>query len=291
MKAAIIGAGFIGAELVSQLAARGHEVIVLGRHAPSGQAEFIQTDICDNAALQLPPHVDAVYYLSQSDRYNSFPDGAADLFGVNTLGAVRAAEAAQKNGCRFFFYASTGNVYAPSFTPLKEDSPLNRTNAYALSKIAAEEALRLFKPHFSLCAGRIFGAYGPNQCKMLPYVLAKRIRDGQPITLAPGQSGSDGGLQVSFIYNPDLALRMALLAEHALQGNTVPEILNLGGPRGISIKAFAENIGFALGVSPQFTSATDKRSGDLIADISLLQKTIPLPFTSDEESFAATYTL
>lgn len=291
MRAAVIGAGFIGAELVSQLVARGHEVVVLGRQAPSAQVEFIKTDVCDNSALQLPPQIDAVYYLSQSDKYNLFPEGAADLFGVNTLGAVRAAEAAQKNGCRFFFYASTGNVYAPSFASLKEDSPLNRANAYALSKIVAEEALRLFKPHFSLCIGRIFGAYGPHQCKMLPHVLAKRIRDAQPITLAPGQSGSDGGLQVSFIYNPDLALRMVLLAEHALQGNNVPEVLNLGGPKGVSIKAFAENIGIALGITPHFTSATSSRSGDLIADITLLQQTIPLPFTSDKKSFAATYTL
>ena len=61
--------------------------------------------------------IGSVFYLAQSPFYNDPADHEDHLFGVNTTGAVKAAEAARKAAARFFCYASTGNVYQPSFEP------------------------------------------------------------------------------------------------------------------------------------------------------------------------------
>ena len=117
---------------------------------------------CDRPAAVVAG-TDAVYYLAQFPHYRSFPRGAGDLYSVNVAGALRAAEAARDAGARFFCYASTGSVYRPAFGPLREDHPVRRDLPYALSKVAAEEALALFGGPMRCLCTRLFGVFGPGQ--------------------------------------------------------------------------------------------------------------------------------
>lgn len=293
MKAAVIGAGgFIGGHLCRLLENAGHQVLALDAVRPETPVagEFRECDI-----LAGPPsfedNTEAVFYLAQSPFYREFPNRADHLFGVNALGPVRAASAALNKGCRFFLFASTGNVYAPSFDALPESHPVRRDDPYALSKVAAEEALDLFRGRMGVISTRIFGAFGPGQKSMLPVILAGRIKSGTPITLqpAPGETVETGGLRVSYLYVEDMARAMIRLADKALDGGELPPRLNLAGPEALSIRRFATAIGGAMGMEPVFETAETPRGLDLAADVSLMQQVLGLAFTPLEEAAAAAF--
>ena len=291
MKAAIIGAGFVGLELARQLLSAGHEAVLMDT-CPAPRGLGIPARPCDVLAptVTLPPKLDAVFYLAQSPYYREFPEQAGHLFGVNTLGAVKAAEAALKTACRFFFYASTGNVYTPSFKPLAEDDPAENPAAYALSKHMAERALALFGSQFTVCLGRLFGVFGPGQERMLPALIRESLLNDEPLRLAPHpEHGPDGGLHVSFILNADLGRALVRLAEKALAGNAVPPILNFGGPESISIERLAGEMGRKMNRAPRFEHLHAARRFDLVADISLLRKTLDISFTPFTEAIAAMF--
>ena len=205
------------------------------------------------------------------------PSGLSDTFGVNTWGALRVAQQAIQDGCRFFFYASTGNVYQPSFNPLSEKHPVAHSSLYASSKIAAEEALRLCSTYIPVCCLRIFGPYGPRQ-KALPNDLIRRVRTGQAVILHPSPNGDSDGLRLSYIYIKDLAQileQLALLAESA----GLPLVLNVAGPEAYSIREFCDTYGAIAGIAPVYTLSEEKRSFDLTADISTLQQLLNFEFT------------
>jgi nucleoside-diphosphate-sugar epimerase len=122
---------------------------------------------------------------------------------------------------------------------------------------------------------------------MLPWILAQRIRQGQPVELAPGPQGQDGGLHVSFIYVDDLAQRLLWLAKAALEGLSLPPVLNLAGPEEVSLKKISEVLGSYLGNSPVFSYLSTPRCGDLKADIRLLDSLCPLTYTKLNDGLRA----
>ena len=146
---AIFGAsGFIGKALTQAAAAQGHTVYASGRAEPIEQAHpyhWVSCDLADpTGEISIPAGVDAVFYLAQSYYYRDFPHHAEDLFTVNAHGVARAALAACHAGVRFFCYASSGNVYAPSFAALTEQSPVEPHTPYAASKLMGEMAAAAF---------------------------------------------------------------------------------------------------------------------------------------------------
>lgn len=283
MNAAVIGgAGFLGKHLCAQLASCGDAVTGMDMFEPPAMPEgagFAALDVIRDP-IDFAPGTNVVFYLAQSPHYREFPNKAEDLFGVNCYGALRAAQAAVEAGIRVFVYASTGTVYQPSFAPLSEDAPLNRLNPYALSKIAAEEALALFSDRFTLVCGRIFSIFGPGQKGVLPAVLAERVKKDLPVTLQPRPGESeDGGLGISFLYVEDLARILMILARKGLAGEKLPGVLNLGGPEAIDLKRFAGELGRVLGKKPVLAAAPGERPGDLISDNRRLEQFLSPEFT------------
>jgi nucleoside-diphosphate-sugar epimerase len=233
---------------------------------------------------------DAVFYLAQSPWYREFPRSADHLFGVNTFGAIKAAQAAMAAGVRLFCYASSGNVYAPSLDPLAEGHPVRRDDPYALSKLAAEEALALFAGPMAMLAVRLFGLFGPGQRRMLPASLLARIRSGEEIALEPaeGEAGDTEGLVVSFTYVVDAARLLEQLARIALAGRPLPPALNVAGPEPISVRRFSEELGRAVGIEPRLTRAQGLRRFNLIADLALLRSIVRPQYTPLADAIAKT---
>jgi len=283
MKVAVIGAeGFIGRVLTKHLNVLGHEVVSLDVKAADsdrGPIAFRRLDVIQDE-VSFDQGTDAVFYLAQSPFYRDFPAKADHLFGVNTLGAIKAVQAAVRANVNFFCYASTGNVYQPSFQPLTEKDAVRRDDPYALSKVMAEESLSLFQRHLKVTIVRFFGVFGEGQRTMLPWKLFEMIRDKQPILLTKSLHNQDsGGLRISFCYVDDAARVLARIAESAAAGIEVPFVLNVAGPEAISIRRFAETLGSVVGIEPMFQETGEIRPFDLVADIGQLLSLLPATFT------------
>lgn len=280
MQIAVIGVGsFLGKALTRTAAACGHTVIGFGPNTypelESLLTEFHQVDLSKDA-IQIPQNTDAVFYLAQSPYYRDFPQNGEHLFAVNAFGAFKAAQEASAKGTKLFVYASTGNVYQPSFDLLSESSFTEGSSAYAISKLTGESLLNLLKREMQITNLRIFGLFGPGQDKMLPYNLFQSVSHGKPIHLQsnPKNTQDKEGLRISFCYINDAAAMLLRLASNALDGIKVPAILNLAGPESISIKRFASQIGYVINKQPVFVEESTMRSMDLKADISLLRETL-----------------
>jgi nucleoside-diphosphate-sugar epimerase len=294
MKAAIVGvSGFLGAHLARRLVRQGNEAIGydVRKASPDQKLDaFHQLDLIGDTP-KLPSGIDALFFLAQSPYYRRFPERADHLFGVNAYGAIKVARVARECGVRAFFYASSGNVYAPSFKALREDDPVRRDNAYALSKLAAEETLELLHGPMAFVAIRFFGLFGPGHQSMLPATIVERVRSGREVYLEPSpvEPRDKGGLRVSFLYVRDAVHGLLRLAELAVAGVPLPARLNVAGPEPISVRRFGETVGNILGKKPKFSLDKYPRKYDLIADISQLRTLINPAFTPFEEAAARSY--
>ncbi len=294
MKAAIVGAaGFSGGVLAAHLRKEGWDVAGYDVVQPTRPDAFQDFQLADAVRdpLRFPRGVEGIFYLAQSLRNCEAPEAFDRLFAVNTYGAVRAAEAGCGAGARFFFYASTGNVYEPSRSPLTENHPLRRDDPYALSKVSAEEILRLFTARMAVVSVRLFGLFGPGQQRMLPVTLLHKVRAQEPIVLEPaeGETGDTGGLTISFTYVEDAATCLAWMAQRAVERIPLPHAMNLGGPEPVTIRRFADTLGEILFIDPKYVRAAAVRQMDLIADLTLLRSSISPTFTPFREAMERSY--
>lgn len=238
-----------------------------------------------NDEFNLPADTECVVYLAQSPYYRQMTEKVAHLWGVNVVSAMKVAELARRAGVRRFIYASTGNVYSPSFSPLSEENPVRRDDWYALSKLHAEEALVLFKNDMSVTAVRIFGVYGLGQTNKLVPNLVQSIRSGVPIKLAPNPYDNEDadGLRMSLCYIDDVVEIFTQLV--AREGS---DVINVAGSEVLSIRSIALAIGVQLGISPQFEIASQPRAFDLVADVTKLTGMFDPKFTPFVEGIRRT---
>ena len=273
MTVAIVGAGgYLGVRLQRALDAAGIQTLAISSAA--GGFDLGSGIIAVPAAAA---RVSAVVYLSQSPHYRDVPARAAHLWGVNVVSALAAAEWARHAGAARFIYASTGNVYEPSFVPLAEEAPLRRDDWYALSKVHAEEALALYGDSLAVTRVRLFGIYGPDQPDKLVTNLARSVRDRRPIRLQvhPADRDDSGGVRLSLSYVDDV---VDVLRHLALEGG--PHALNVAGPDVRSVREIATGIGAWLGIDPLFEAELRPRRGDLVADRTRLCRVWTRPFRS-----------
>lgn len=258
MRILVTGAsGFVGRSVVSRLAAA-HEVIALGRTPPpEGAKDWVEHDLAlplDVSAL--PRTVDAVVHLAQSLRYREFPDGAADVFAINTETTFRLLEYARTAGSKRFLYASTGGIYAPSYERLVETDPVDPLDFYLTSKFVAEVLIGNYRSFFHTIVFRFFFVYGPSQRRMLVPTLLDLVRRGEPVTIQ-----GDPGMKINPIYVEDAAraFEPALALDRS-------DLFNVAGDEVVSIRELVELMAQASGIAAQIVPAPASHSGDLVGD-------------------------
>jgi UDP-glucose 4-epimerase len=259
MRVLVTGAnGFIGSAFV-RAASGSHEVFALAR-TPGPKlsgVEWVMHDLVEPLALaRLPERIDAVVHLAQSRRYRDFPDGAYDVFDVNTRSTLELLEYARRAGARSFVFTSSGGVYGYSYEHFAETDPVSPLNFYFTSKYSAEMLIANYQRFFNTVVLRLFFVYGPGQDRMLIPTLIDRIASGDAVTVE-----GDPGLRINPIYIDD-AVRVF---EPALQFSGAG-VFNVAGDEAVTITDLVEVVGEVMEREPLIEHAEGDSSGDLLGD-------------------------
>ena len=252
------GAGFVGSHLVDRLMQAGEEVICLDnfftvRKVNIAQCighprfELIRHDVTEPIRLE----VDRIWHLACPAspihyQYNPIKTAKTSFIGTyNMLGLARRVRAR-------LLLASTSEVYGdPEVHPQPESyrgcvNPIGIRSCYDEGKRVAETLCFDYQRMHGveIRVSRIFNTYGPRMLpddgRVVSNFIVQALR-GEPLTLY-----GDGAQTRSFCYVSDLIdgiFKLALSDFH--------EPVNIGNPREMTIKQFAEQIQAITGTTSE----------------------------------------
>jgi UDP-glucose 4-epimerase len=277
------GAGFIGSHLVHGLLDRGDRVRVLDNLSTGSKAnlagldiDFFEGDIRDAAVVQESiKDVGTVFHLAAFISVAGSMEDPLTCYDDNLNGSLNVLMQANQAGVRRVVLASSAAVYGESERIVAENHPLNPQSPYAASKLAMEQAAKLFSQSFSLetvCL-RFFNAYGPRQSPDSPYAAAipkfiQAMLAGEPATIH-----GDGRQTRDFVYVRDIVEAMLL----AVDGDSKDgRVFNIAGGKSVPIN---ELVGILQRIFPETPDPVfvSPRQGDLRfseADISLAERAL-----------------
>lgn len=237
------GLGYVGRHLVSALAERGDRVVSYNRDyaegSPSG-VEFVQGELYDIPRLvdTFSSHeVDRVIHTAAM----SHPDLSIDMpittFTANVDGTLHVLEAARMAGVKRVVNFSSECAYGNVDGPVTEDSPLDPTTPYGVTKVTTELLGRVYTNLYGLdvISLRVTEIYGPGN--KMPEILRDIIRpvlDGEPFMMG---TGGDHGFH--FVHVQDVA-RAAILAADCVRRER--SIFNITGGSQVTLSQAGEMI-------------------------------------------------
>jgi len=245
------GSGFLGSHLCDNLIEKGWDVICadnLSTGAESNVAHlagnprfrFSRQDVTQPMEIDGP--LDAVLHFASPASPPDYLRLPIETMMVGSAGTRNALELALHKKAKFFL-ASTSECYGdPEISPQPESywghvNPIGPRGVYDEAKRFSEALTMAYhrKHHVDTRIVRIFNTYGPrmrlNDGRALPNFLYQALV-GQPITVY-----GDGSQTRSFCYVSDLIEGIYRLLE---SGEHEP--VNIGNPREITIKEFAEKV-------------------------------------------------
>jgi len=256
------GAGFIGAQLVECLLARGDEVLVLDdlstgrasnlagvRH--DAHLEFVRGSVLDEPLVErLVARVEGVFHLAARVGVRLVLEQPSATLDVNVLGTRHVLAAAARHGARVLF-ASSSEVYGKNeCPPFAEDEPLllGATReprwSYACSKAMGEwlALARAREDRLPVVVVRFFNVVGARQRGEYGMVLPRFLAAAR--ARVPLEVYGDGRQTRCFLAVEDAVERvLALWDVPAARG----EVVNVGSAREHSIEELAQLVVRAAG--------------------------------------------
>lgn len=231
--------------------------------APSWRDQINRCDLredCRDLGL-LFEGVDAVVHLASKTRIDPSWQDYRDYYDTNIAAAQSLLAVAQNEGVKKFIYFSSSSVYGNNGCDVqREDSPLCPTNPYAVSKMAAEWALRVQaqKGDTELIIVRPFTMYGEYMAMgTYALVISKFLRAfarDEPLRLAAG-----GTQRRDFVHAEDALRALELILEHGRHG----DIFNIGSGRAVAIKDLAACVSTKKIIMPARTGHVESTCADI----------------------------
>jgi len=254
MRILITGAsGFIGRNLSRFTLEQGHEVVgtyltpseLSHRDLPAGRIQWLPLEMQDPkqvAGIIETVAPDAVFHLAAQAYAQKAWRDPADTFRTNVLGTIYLYEALRLHppGSGVLLASSGASYGVPARLPISEDTPLNATNPYGVSKACQDMLSLQYSLNFGLriLRARLFGTTGPGKTGDALNDFAKQVaaieRTGRPGKLKVGNLGTLR--DVSDIR--DVVRAMWLVFE---KGDP-KEPVNVGAGESYSIRRFAEQL-------------------------------------------------
>jgi len=246
------GAGFLGSHLVDRLLAEDHRVTAIdnlvtgntaniGHLAGNADFHFIKHNV-SNFIFLPEDKIDYVFHFASPASPIDYLELPIPTLKVGALGTHNTLGLAKDKKATFIL-ASTSECYGdPLVHPQKEDywgnvNPIGPRGVYDEAKRFAEAMTMAYHRYHKVDTRivRIFNTYGPRM----------RLRDGRVVPAFIGQALAgkplsvfgDGSQTRSFCYVSDLIDGIFKLAK-----SDYHEPVNLGNPREMTIKQFAEEI-------------------------------------------------
>ena len=233
------GAGFIGSHLVESLVRLGCEVTVYDNFDPfyagkernvalmAGNPRFrlVKGSILDPEALASAMKGNQlVFHLAAQAGVRYCLNSPRKAHDVNATGTFNVLMASKAVGLEKLVVASSSSVYGnPVKVPISEDHPLNPTNPYGASKLAAERYCMSFHMSYSLpvtCL-RYFSVYGPRgRPDQVLYSMAEKVAGGLPPEIF-----GEGRQSRDFTFVSDIVSGTVMSALH---DDSVGRVFNLG---------------------------------------------------------------
>jgi UDP-glucose 4-epimerase len=262
------GAGFIGGYIVRELVARGVVVTSIDRNPRDRLngtgATSVQADIEIGARVLLEqladPELDAVFLAVGTGFVpRSLDHPHADL--ENNVSTVLAVlEAVRTSGAKppVIVHVSSAAVYGNAHRlPMSESHPTEPLSPYGVSKLAAEEYLRLYHRVYGIptLSMRPFSVFGPGQSKLVVHDLLVRLLAGEDPLLVKGSAN----VERDYVYVGDVAQAAYQLAAEAPGEG---ESYNVSTGRATSLGDLVELLKTASGSDATVRFTEHVRKGD-----------------------------
>jgi len=247
------GAGFIGSHIVDKLMEKEFEVTVLDNldtghmanlesHQGKANFHFRKGDIRDfNLVREILKDVDTVFHEAALASVTLSVQNPILSNDINTTGTLNLLKASSDLGVKQFIFASSAAVYGDAITPEKrEDMSTNPKSPYGISKLAAENYVKIFLKLYGLktVTLRYFNVYGPRQrfdlqCAyggVVTIFTNRLLRNLPPIIFGDGEQTRD------FVYIGDVVEANMLALERK---NAAGEAFNIGTGLNVSVNQIA----------------------------------------------------
>jgi dTDP-glucose 4,6-dehydratase len=245
------GAGFLGSHLTDRLLREGHRVTAIDNLITGNVAniehlagnkdyKFIHHDVTD--FIYIPGQVDFVWHFASPASPIDYLRIPIPTLKVGSLGTHNTLGLAKDKGAAYIL-ASTSECYGdPLIHPQTEDywgnvNPIGPRGVYDEAKRFAEAITMAYHRFHGMNTHivRIFNTYGPrmrlDDGRVVPAFIGQALT-GKPLTIF-----GDGSQTRSFCYVSDLIdgiFRLMMSDFH--------EPVNIGNPREMTIRQFAEEI-------------------------------------------------
>lgn len=250
------GNGFIGSNAVDILLKLGHEVVVIDNLSSDAHDQFHYADdakyyqycvtdyvMCSEVFEKHNP--DYVLHFAAEARIQNCIQDPSKAYETNLMGTLTMLQLAQKHRVKRFVLSTTSAIYGlkNQQLPQHEEMSPDCLNAYSLSKLAAEQACKMYSDLYGLSTVclRYFNVYGPRQPKKGPYapvigIFTRQQKNGEELTIV-----GDGNQTRDYVYVEDVvnANILAATSEVDLKG----DVFNVGSGENCSVNYLAKMIG------------------------------------------------